>query len=301
VSLRLRGEAFAFCRRANALRLQLSVTDMADDSALQESAPAVQTTGLTRRFASITAVDNLDISVAPGLIFGLLGPNGAGKTTTIKMLTTMLAPSDGKAWVAGFDVSKNPVQVRRAIGYVSQMLSADGALTGYENLLLFARIYGIPWRERKARIYDALAFMGLTDAGQVLVRNYSGGMVRRLEIAQSMMHRPRVLFLDEPTLGLDPVARRAVWEHLGELRNRFGVTLLMTTHDMEEADHLCAQIAIMHRGRVAAIGSPASLKAQVGPKATLEDVFVHFAGGPLDDGGGYRESARVRRTARRLG
>ncbi len=277
--------------------------EMTDDGAARERAlmPAVETTGLTRRFALVTAVENLDLSVAAGSIFGLLGPNGAGKTTTIRMLTSMLAPSAGKARVAGFDVVENPVQVRRVIGYVSQMLSADGALTGYENLLLFARIYGIPRRERKARILDALDFMGLSAAGKVLVRNYSGGMIRRLEIAQSMLHRPLVLFLDEPTIGLDPVARHAVWNHLRDLRNRFGTTILMTTHDMEEADHLCEQIAIMHHGHVVATGPPEFLKAQVGPEADLDDVFVHFAGGSLDDGGGYRESARTRRTARRMG
>ncbi len=263
--------------------------------------PAVQTVGLTRRFGSLTAVDALELVVAHGSIFGLLGPNGAGKTTTIKMLTTMLEPSAGTARVAGYDVVRNPVQVRRVIGYVSQMLSADGALTGFENLLLFARIYGIPQRERKGRILDALAFMGLTESGSVLVRNYSGGMIRRLEIAQSMLHRPVVLFLDEPTVGLDPVARHTVWQHLRELRDRFGTTIVMTTHDMEEADQLCEQLAIMHRGQVVAKGSPESLKAEVGPDADLDDVFVHFAGGSVEDGGGYRESARIRRTARRLG
>jgi ABC-2 type transport system ATP-binding protein len=276
---------------------------MTDDGAPEKHAltPAVETMGLTRNFGPVTAVDNLDLLIAPGCIFGLLGPNGAGKTTTIKMLTTMLAPSAGRALVAGFDVVQNPVQVRRVIGYVSQMLSADGALTGYENLLLFARIYGIPRRERRARILDALDFMDLTEAAKMLVRNYSGGMIRRLEIAQSMLHRPLVLFLDEPTVGLDPVARHAVWAHLRDLRDRFGTTILMTTHDMEEADHLCELIAIMHRGRVVVTGSPESLKAQVSPEADLDDVFLHFAGGSLDDVGGYRESARIRRTARRLG
>lgn len=266
-----------------------------------EAAPAIETLGLTRHFGAVTAVDKLDLSVAPRSIFGLLGPNGAGKTTTIKILTTMLAPSSGTARVAGFDVVENPVRTRKIIGYVSQMLSADGALTGYENLLLFARIYGIPQRERKARIADALEFMGLSEAGNTLVQHYSGGMIRRLEIAQSMLHRPLVLFLDEPTVGLDPVARHAVWQHLRELRERFGTTILMTTHDMEEADHLCENIAIMHHGRVAATGSPESLKKQVGPEANLNEVFAHFAGGSLDDGQGYRESVRIRRTARRLG
>jgi ABC-2 type transport system ATP-binding protein len=263
--------------------------------------PAVETQGLTRRFRSLTAVNHLDLSVPAGAIFALLGPNGAGKTTTIRMLTTMLPPSEGSAHVAGLDVVLQPRKVRKAIGYVSQMLSADGALTGYENLLLFARIYGIPYRERRMRILDALEFMGLTVAANVLVRNYSGGMIRRLEIAQSMMHRPAVLFLDEPTLGLDPVARHAVWDHLRELRGRFGTTILMTTHDMEEADRLCEYIVIMHRGHAVAMGSPESLKKQVGPEADMDDVFVHFVGGSVEDVGGYQESSRTRRTARRLG
>ena len=213
----------------------------------------------------------------------------------------MLAPSAGKARIAGLDVQEQPRKVRKSIGYVSQMLSADGALTGYENLLLFARIYAIPRRERKKRILDSLEFMGLTSAADVLVRNYSGGMIRRLEIAQSMLHRPPVLFLDEPTIGLDPVARQTVWRHLNELRDFFGTTILLTTHDMEEADKLCECIVIMHRGRAVATGSPQALKAQLSPEANLNDVFVHFVGGSVDDVGGYTQSSRTRRTVRRLG
>lgn len=262
---------------------------------------AVETENLTRRFGTLTAVNDLSLAVPSGSIFALLGPNGAGKTTTIRMLTTMLTPTAGSARVAGLDVILQPRGVRKAIGYVSQMLSADGGLTGYENLLLFARIYGIPQRDRRQRILDALEFMGLTVAANVLVHNYSGGMIRRLEIAQSMLHRPAVLFLDEPTIGLDPVARHTVWEHLRELRNRFGTTILMTTHDMEEADRLCEYIVIMHRGQAVARGSPESLKKQVGPEADLDDVFVHFVGGTVEDVGGYQESSRIRRTARRLG
>src|SRR5579864_4544438 len=189
---------------------------------------AVETQRLSRNFGSIKAVEDLNLSVPAKSIFGLLGPNGAGKTTTIRMLTTMLAPSTGAARVAGLDVVAQPKNVRKAIGYVSQMLSADGALTGYENLLLFARIYGIPIRERKQRILDSLEFMGLTAAARVLVRHYSGGMIRRLEIAQSMLHRPPVLFLDEPTVGLDPIARNSVWERLTQLRSQFGTTIFMT-------------------------------------------------------------------------
>jgi ABC-2 type transport system ATP-binding protein len=257
---------------------------------------------LTRRFNGKTAVDGLTIAVAAGEIFGLLGPNGAGKTTTIKMLTTLLPPTSGNASVAGFDIVRQARDVRRVIGYVPQLVSADGALTGYENLLIFAKLYDIPRAERRARLHDALTFMGLNEAADRMVREYSGGMIRRLEIAQSMLHRPQVLFLDEPTVGLDPVARRAVWEHIEQLRRLYGTTILMTTHLMEEADHLCHRVAIMHLGRVAAIGSPAALKASLGGNGiTLDDVFVHHAGGALDAGGTYREAARTRRTARRLG
>lgn len=261
---------------------------------------AVEAKGLTRRFGSLIAVNELQLGVARQSIFGLLGPNGAGKTTTIKMLTTMLAPSAGSATIVGFDIVRDAVEVRRRIGYVSQMLSADGGLTGYENLLLFARLYRIPRQERRRRILDALRFMGLSEAERMLVRNYSGGMIRRLEIAESMLHRPPVLFLDEPTVGLDPVARRAVWQHLRELRDLFGTTIFMTTHDMEEADELCEVIAIMHRGSVVATGSPRSLKSEVGEDASLDDVFIHYAGGLVDESGGYVESARLRRTVKRL-
>jgi len=271
------------------------------DQNAEVAPPAVETVGLTRRFGSLTAVSELSLQVAAGSIFGLLGPNGAGKTTTIKMLTTMLAPSAGTARVAGFDVVRHPVEVRRSMGYVSQMLSADGALTGYENLLLFARLYGISRRLRRERILDALEFMGLSESANHLVRNYSGGMIRRLEIAESMMHRPAVLFLDEPTVGLDPVARHAVWGHLRGLRDQYGATILMTTHDMEEADELSETIAIMNLGHVVAIGSPRSLKAEVGPQANLDDVFIHYAGGSIEQGGNYRDIARTRRTASRLG
>ena len=271
------------------------------DQNAEVALPAVETLGLTRRFGSLWAVSELSLEVAAGSIFGLLGPNGAGKTTTIKMLTTMLAPSAGTARVAGFDVVRHPVEVRRSMGYVSQMVSADGALTGYENLLLFARLYAIPRRLRRQRILDALEFMGLSESASQLVRNYSGGMIRRLEIAESMMHRPAVLFLDEPTVGLDPVARHAVWGHLRGLREQFGTTILMTTHDMEEADELCETLAIMNLSRVVAIGSPRSLKAEVGPQANLDDVFIHYAGGSIEQGGNYRDTARTRRTASRLG
>jgi len=262
----------------------------------------LETKALTRKFKNFTAVDQLSLSIEPGEVFGLLGPNGAGKTTTIKMLTTLLPLSSGQATVAGFDIVTQQAQVRRSIGYVPQLVSADGTLTGYENLLIFAKLYDIPSTERDDRVREALNFMSLGDFADKLVRNYSGGMIRRLEIAQSMLHRPKVLFLDEPTVGLDPTARNLVWEHLEQLRNEYGTTIFLTTHMMEEADAICTRIAIMHLGKVAAIGSPADLKASLGKaRATLDDVFIYYAGNTIDTGGNIREISRTRRTARRLG
>jgi ABC-2 type transport system ATP-binding protein len=220
----------------------------------------------------------------------------------IKMLTTLLPPTSGAARVAGFDVRQQPGEVRRVIGYVPQMISTDGSLTGYENLIVFAKLYNVPRAEREARAREALDLLGLDAAADKLVRDYSGGMIRRLEIAQSLLHRPRLLFLDEPTIGLDPLARRAVWEQIEALRAGHSTSVLLTTHFMEEAEHLCDRLAIMHRGRVAALGTPAALKSGIGlPDATLDDVFAHFAGDSLESGGSYRETFRTRRKTRRLG
>ncbi len=263
--------------------------------------PAIETIGLTRRFGTVTAVDHLDLSISRGSIFGLLGPNGAGKSTTLKMLSTLLPPSEGSARVAGVDLAAHPREVRRDIGYVPQLLSAEGSLTAYENLMVFATLQGVPRRERRKRIRQSLELVGLQDQANVVVKRYSGGMIRRLEIAQAVFHRPAVLFLDEPTVGLDPLARRTVWEHVRELRARSGTTVLLTTHYMEEADELCDAVAIMHLGKVAVLGSPAELKARVGEGASLDDAFAHFTGNSLDTGGTYRDAVRTRRTARRLG
>jgi len=266
------------------------------------SDPVLALESLTRRFGAFTAVDALTLSVAAGEVFGLLGSNGAGKTTTIKMLTTLLPPTSGTARVAGFSIADRAMDVRRAIGYVPQAVSVDGSLTGYENLLIFAKLYDLPRREQAARIAEALAFMGLTADGGRMVGEYSGGMVRRLEIAQATLHRPRVLFLDEPTVGLDPIARDAVWKLLVDLRTRYGTTLFFTTHYLEEAEAHCDRIAIMHRGKVAALGTVKELEASLtGGSHTLSDVFLHYAGTAPDAGGNFRAVAAERATADRLG
>jgi len=192
--------------------------------------------------------------------------------------------------------------VRRMIGYVPQQLSADGSLTGWENVMLFARLYDLPRRARKPAVSHALELMGLGDAKDRLVSTYSGGMVRRLELAQALINQPRLLVLDEPTIGLDPIARGEVWERVQTLRHEIGTTILMTTHYMEEAEQLCDRVALMNRGRISAIGSPSELKRALGPDATLEDVFRHFAGEHFEaEGGSFKDVRAVRRTARRVG
>lgn len=262
---------------------------------------AIETRGLTKTFGEFCALDHLDLQIPCQCIFGLLGPNGAGKSTAIKILTTLLDATSGSATVAGFDVASQPIEVRRRIGYVPQMLSADGALTATENLALSASLYGLRGPEKNARIHEALVFSGLESVATHLVKTYSGGMIRRLEIAQATLHRPEVLFLDEPTMGLDPVARRTVWERLLELKAATGMTILITTHDMEEADYLCDQLAILHQGRLAVVGSPADLKRQLGPEASLSDVFLAHSGVVIEQGGHYREVREARETAKRLG
>ncbi len=262
----------------------------------------LETHNLTQQFGKLTAVDRLNIAVAPGEVFGLLGPNGAGKSTAIKMLTTLLPPTAGEATIAGFNLTRQAAAVRRVIGYVPQALSADGTLTGYENLLIFAKLYDIPSGQRRQRIQDVLAFMGLEEAAYRTVRTYSGGMIRRLEVAQSMLHRPQLLFLDEPTVGLDPLARTYVWALVKQLCQEYGTTIVLTTHFLEEADNLCQRVAIMHRGQVVVTGSPTDLKASLAKdNASLDDVFIHYTGDQLNSGVSYRETSRTRRTAQRLG
>jgi ABC-2 type transport system ATP-binding protein len=266
-------------------------------------AVAVRVRGLTYRFKDHTAVDHLDLDVGTGEVFGLLGPNGAGKTTTLRVLTTLLPLQDGVATIFGHDVRRRAIAIRRLLGYVPQQLSADAALTGRENVMLFARLFDVPRRHRRRQVDEALEAMGLQDAADRLASTYSGGMVRRLELAQALINRPRLLVLDEPTIGLDPIARGAVWDRVRELRASTGMTVLITTHYMDEADQMCDRVGLMHLGKLRAVGPPGELKAALGPDATLEDVFRHHAGAGLDEeeGGGLRAVRSTRRTARRLG
>lgn len=246
--------------------------------------PIVKTRGLGKRFGSIVAVEDISLEVAPGEIFALIGPNGAGKSTLMKMLTTLLPPSAGEARVAGYEVRREAARVRGHIGYVPQLPSADTELTGYENMLLSARLYLIPRREREERIARALAMMELTDAEDRPVSNYSGGMARRLEIAQSMLHEPEVIFLDEPTVGLDPNGRLAVWGHVRRLREEMDTSIIFSTHYMDEAEDLADRIALISAGRLAAIGSPAELKQRY-HAPSLDALFTTLTGAELGSGG----------------
>ena len=255
------------------------------------------------RYGDFVAVRGVGFGVEAGEIFGLLGPNGAGKTSIMRVLTTLLRPASGRAWILGHEVTAEAATVRRLIGYVPQALSADGSLTGRENASLFAQLHGVPRSERAQRIDTMLEIMDIAGAADRVVRSYSGGMVRRLEIACALLHRPRLLLLDEPTIGLDPVARRAVWQHLDEMRNETGLTLLVTTHSMEEAEEQCQRVAVMSGGEIRGEGSPQELRASLGATGgTLEDVFVALTTGADErEGGEFRDIGRTRRTARRLG
>lgn len=225
--------------------------------------PVIEAVGLSRRFGQLEAVRGVDLEVRRGEIFGFLGPNGAGKTTTINMLCTLLRPTAGRATVAGFDIDRSPDDVRARIGLVFQDPSLDQQLTARENLFFHAVIYGVPGRERQERIRRALEMVELTDRADDVVATFSGGMRRRLEIARGMLHTPEVLFLDEPTIGLDPQTRRHVWGYLRRLRDEEGVTLFMTTHYLDEAEE-CDRIAIIDGGRIVALGTPEELKSVVG-------------------------------------
>ena len=263
--------------------------------------PAVAARGLVCQFGPVRAVDDLSFEVAEGEVFGLLGPNGAGKTTVIRVVTTLLKPVAGTVRVFGLDTRRSTMRVRRRIGYLPQQLSIDGQLTGYENVWLFARLFDVPRRERRGRVEDALAQVGLEKVARRLASTYSGGMVRRLELAQALVSHPRLLVLDEPTIGLDPLARDSIWERVLGLRAEEDMTVLLTPHYMEEAEQLCDRVGLLLNGRLRAIGRPPELAAALGPGATLEDVFrAYAAGGDDEDKGGLRDVRSTRRTAGRL-
>ena len=262
---------------------------------------AVSIRDLVVRFGDTTALDDVSLDIRPGEVFAMLGPNGAGKTTTMRVLTTLLPATEGAVSVFGIDVSERPMEVRRMLGFVPQQLSADAALTGRENVALFARLFDVPRRGRRELVAEMLAAVGLADAADRLVATYSGGMIRRLELAQALVNRPRLLVLDEPTIGLDPIARESVWARIAELRDDSGMTVLLTTHYLEEANALCDRVALMHHGRLRATGSPAELEAALGPRATLDDVFRHYTGDAAEADGDMRSVRQTRRTASRLG
>lgn len=238
---------------------------------------AIETMDLTKKFGSLTAVDSVNIKVEQGGIFGLLGPNGAGKSTIISMLCTILKPTSGTALVNGYDIVKFPSQVRKSIGIVFQDPSVDDRLTGKENLEMHADLYGVPASEKRSQIDKVLELVELSDRGNDLVRNYSSGMRRRLEIARSLVHTPKVLFLDEPTIGLDPQSRDHIWSYIRELLKTEDVTIILTTHYMEEADKLCKQVAIVDRGQIVVLDTPESLKEKLGG----ETITVKSQNNPL--------------------
>ncbi len=224
----------------------------------------IKADNLTKRFGSLVAVDHVSFTVEEGEIFGFLGPNGAGKTTTINMLTTLLNPTEGSAKVGGLDVEKQDGKVREVVGLVPQDITVDDDLTGKENMMLQARLYHVPKEAARERIKEALSLVGLTDAANRKVETYSGGMRKRLELAEGLIHYPKVLFLDEPTLGLDVQTRVVMWNYIKKLRDEHGITIFLTTHYMEEADVLCDRIAIIDHGKIVALDSPQSLKDSLG-------------------------------------
>ena len=234
---------------------------------------AIDVKGISRRFGALLAVDNVSFTVNDGEIFGLLGPNGAGKSTLIRMLTTLVPPTSGTAIVAGHDIVQDPNAVRQSIGVIPQNMTSDPELTCAENIGIHARLYGITGAKRRERTAELLAAVGLSDRADKLASTLSGGMRRRLEIARGMVHNPRILFLDEPTTGLDPASRISVWEMITHLRSQQGRTLFLTTHYMDEADRLCDRVAIVDRGRIVAMDTPVALKSSVPGASRIEIQF----------------------------
>ena len=232
---------------------------------------------LVKNYGDFCAVNHISFAVPEGVIFGFLGPNGAGKTTTIKMLTTVLDPTSGSIRVNGHDPTREQKQVRRSFGIVFQDPSLDDELTAYENMDLHGILYGVPRSDRRERIDMLVDFVGLGDRKKDFVKTYSGGMKRRLEVARALLHTPRILFLDEPTIGLDPQTRNHIWGHIQQLSKDEGVTVFFTTHYMDEADRVAAEVAVIDHGKIVAQGTPGDLKERT-KSATLEDAFIALTG-----------------------
>jgi ABC-2 type transport system ATP-binding protein len=245
----------------------------------KSSINAIEVDHLTKRFGDLLAVDDISFNVAEGEIFGLLGPNGAGKTTLIRMMTTLTPPTSGTARIAGHDIRTDADGVRHALGVIPQAFTSDPELTANENMLIHAKLYGVPVEKREALIHGLLESVDLLKFRGALVRTFSGGMRRRLEIARGLVHSPRILFLDEPTTGLDPVSRTNVWEMIRALRSNSGLTILLTTHYMDEADKLCDRIAIVDHGKLAALDTPTRLKDSIPGTDAVE---AEFDGAPKD-------------------
>jgi len=246
----------------------------------------IEVHSIVKKFGDFTAVDGVSFKVEAGEVFGLLGPNGAGKSTLIRMLVTLLPPTSGTAAINGFDVVKKADDVRRSIGVIPQAMTSDLELTVEENLVIFAKLYGVPRAKRNKLIAELIAAVELTQWADKPVKNLSGGMRRRVEIARGLVHEPRVFFLDEPTTGLDPVSRTGAWTMLEKIKSERDLTVLLTTHYMDEADKLCDRIAIVDHGKLVALDTPARLKASIpgaSDRTTLDDVFVHYAGRDLRD------------------
>ncbi len=246
----------------------------------------VQVENLTKEFGDLVAVDDISFEVYAGEVFGFLGPNGAGKTTTISMLTTLLEPTAGKAKVAGFDVICEKESVRESMGLIFQESSLDEDLTALENMKIHAVLYHLPRNQQQPRIEKMLKMVELWERRSELVMNFSGGMKRRLEVARSLLHYPRILFMDEPTLGLDPQTRNKIWDHVLETHAKEKITLFMTTHYMDEAEY-CDRVAVIDHGKIIALGTPAQLKEKTGAK-TMNDVFLELTGRDVRDEGAGR-------------
>jgi ABC-2 type transport system ATP-binding protein len=242
----------------------------------------IQVRDLVKQFGDFTAVDHISFDVAAGEIFAFLGPNGAGKTTTIKMLTTLMNPTSGNITIDGMDPGRHPLEVRQRFGIVFQDPSLDGDMTAYENMELHAVFYHVPRKQRAGRIEQLLRLFELWDRRKDLVKLFSGGMKRRLEIARGLLHTPKILFLDEPTLGLDPQTRNQLWTHVKHLNQTEGVTVFLTTHYMDEADRVAQRIAVIDHGKIVAQGTPRELKEQTG-KDSLEEAFLALTGSTIRD------------------